>query len=97
VASEECEWYGSGGAGKHTVYGNVSALLEPLDEHLEAIFCNLLAKLGGFYIVVAEVTRRMIFENATPVEKARVIVCTRKLSLTVGLFCERVNDGADQH
>lgn len=66
------------------MYGNVSALLQPLDEHFEAIFCKLLAKPGGFYVIVVEVAGCMVFANATPVENVRVIVCMRKSSVLLG-------------
>jgi len=60
------------------MYGDVSALFQPLNKHLKAIFCQLLAKLGSFYVVVAEVAGCMVFANATPVKSVKIIVNMRK-------------------
>jgi hypothetical protein len=50
-----------------------------LKEHFEAIFCKLLAKPGGLYVIVAEVAGCVVFENATSIEKIRVMYTRRNL------------------
>jgi hypothetical protein len=78
------------------VYGNVAALFQPSNKHLETVFCELLAKFGGFYVVVAEVAGRVIFEDATSA-RDEIYRMHKGTSRTAGLCGARVSGEAAQH
>lgn len=46
---------------------DISAVLEPLYEHIEAVLCELVAQPRRFFIGVAEVLRGMALPLAAPV------------------------------
>lgn len=78
------------------MYGDVATPFQPSNEHLETVFCELLAKLSGFYVVVAEVVRSVIFENSTSARGA-VYIMHDEILRTAGLCGARANGEADQH
>ena len=52
-----------------TMNANVASVLEPLNKHFEAVIGELIAQLGSFDVVVAEIRRGMVFTLPAPVEK----------------------------
>lgn len=48
------------------MYTDITAILEPLDEHFQAVFCQLVAQPRSLCVVVAKIGCGVIFSLSTP-------------------------------
>lgn len=72
----ECQSCGAARRGLPTMNPDVSAILEPLYEHIEAVLCELVAQPRRLFIRVAEVLRGMALPLSAPAIEGVPLVVT---------------------
>ena len=77
---------------------DVATVLEPLNEHFEAVFGELISQPGRFYVVIAKVRGGVILPLSGPNRTMNEKGAERKrIRHTVGLSGVRESDEAGRH